>query len=74
MARYIIRASFSAKGCALRLEKMHLVPQERMIYIPANDPSDGAKIVYRSKDGKTSKAFDAMDWPHGEPGCKHSPS
>jgi hypothetical protein len=33
-----------------------------MTYIPANDSSDGAKVVYESKDGKTSKAFDAMDW------------
>ncbi len=47
MARYIIRASFS---------------QERMTYIPANDSSDGAKVVYESKDGKTSKTFDALDW------------
>jgi len=47
LARYIIRASFS---------------QERMAYIPANDSSDGAKVVYESKDGKTSKIFDALDW------------
>ena len=47
LARYIIRASFS---------------QERMTYIPANDSSDGAKVVYESKDGKTSKTFDALDW------------
>jgi len=47
LARYIIRASFS---------------QERMAYIPANDFSDGAKVVYESKDGKTSKTFDALDW------------
>jgi len=31
-------------------------------YIPANDSSDGAKVVYESKDGKTSKTLDAMDW------------
>ena len=47
LARYIIRASFS---------------QGRMIYIPANNSSDGAKVVYELKDGKTSKTFDAMDW------------
>ena len=48
LARYIIRASFS---------------QERMTYIPANDSLDGiAKVVYESKDGKTSKSFDALDW------------
>jgi hypothetical protein len=23
------------------------------------------------KDGKTSKTFEALDWPRGEPGCKH---
>ncbi len=33
-----------------------------MTYIPANNSSDGAKVVYESKDGKTSKVFDAMDW------------
>jgi len=47
LARYIIRASFS---------------QERMTYIPTNDSSDGAKVVYESKDGKASKTFDALDW------------
>ena len=33
-----------------------------MTYIPTNDSSDGAKVVYESKDGKTSKTFDALDW------------
>ena len=47
LAHYIIRADFS---------------QERMTYIPANDSSDGAKVVYESKAGKTSKAFEAVDW------------
>jgi len=47
LARYIIRASFS---------------QERMAYIPVNDSSDGAKVVYESKDGETTKTFDALDW------------
>jgi hypothetical protein len=48
LARYINRASFS---------------QERMNYISASDSSDGvAKVVYASKDGKTSKTFDALDW------------
>ena len=42
LARYIIRASFS---------------QERMAYIPANDTSDDTKVVYESKDGKTSKTY-----------------
>jgi Putative transposase len=46
--RYIIRASFS---------------QERMMYVPAHDSADGkAKVIYESKDGKTSKTFDALDW------------
>ncbi len=46
--RRIIRASFS---------------QERMIYIPANDSSDGvAKVIYQSKDGTSTKTFDALDW------------
>ena len=48
LARYIIRASFS---------------QERMIYVAAKDSSDGvAKVIYQSKDVKTSKTFDALDW------------
>ena len=48
LARYIIRASFS---------------QERMTYIPAHQSSDGtAKVVYESKDGRTQKTFDALDW------------
>ena len=48
LARYIIRASFS---------------QERMIYIAANDSSDGvSKVIYQSKDGTSTKTFDALDW------------
>lgn len=48
LARYIIRACFS---------------QERMTYIPSNAGScGGAKVIYRSKDGKTSKIFGALDW------------
>jgi len=53
LARYIIRASFS---------------QERMTYIAANDSCDGvAKVIYKSKDGRSTKTFDALDgylsWP-----------
>ena len=48
LARYIIRACFS---------------QERMTYMPAKDTSDGqAIVIYRSKDGITSKTFKALDW------------
>ncbi len=48
LARYIIRASFS---------------QERMTYIAADKSADGtAKVIYESKDAKTSKTFDALDW------------
>jgi len=48
LAQYIIRAPIS---------------QERMIYIPANKSKDGvAKVIYESKDGKTTKTFDALDW------------
>ncbi len=28
-----------------------------MAYIPVNDSSDGAKVVYESKDGETTKTF-----------------
>lgn len=48
LARYIIRASFS---------------QERMTYIPANESSGRvSKVIYASKDGKSSKTFNALDW------------
>ncbi len=48
LAKYIVRASFS---------------QERMLYIPAEkSPVGTAKVVYRSKDGKTGQTFDALDW------------
>jgi len=48
LARYIIRASFS---------------QERMTYVAVQDTSDRiAKVIYQSKDAKTVKTFDAMDW------------
>jgi hypothetical protein len=47
-ARYIIRACFS---------------QQRMTHIAAADTLDGqAKVIYRSKDGRTSKTFEALDW------------
>ncbi len=48
LAKYTIRASFS---------------QERMLYIPAEKSPDGiAKVVCRSKDGRTEQTFDAIDW------------
>ena len=34
-----------------------------MTYITAQDSSDGlAKVIYQSKDAKTTKTFDALDW------------
>ena len=48
LASYIIRASFS---------------QERMTYIAASDSSDGvSKVIYQSKDGTSTKTFNALDW------------
>jgi hypothetical protein len=48
LASYIIRASFS---------------QERMRYIPEDQSSGStAQVIYQSKDGKTAKIFDAIDW------------
>lgn len=48
LAHYVIRAAFS---------------QERMSYITNDQSPDGiAKVIYQSKDGRTSKTFDAMDW------------
>ena len=49
LARYIIRACFS---------------QERMVYISVGESTDGAaKVIYTSKDGRTRKTFEALDWP-----------
>ncbi len=48
LAKYIIRACFS---------------QQRMVYIPVGNTADGvAKVIYTSKDGRTQKTFDALDW------------
>jgi hypothetical protein len=48
LAKYIVRASFS---------------RDRMTYVPAEIANDGvAKVVYRSKDDRTEKTFDALDW------------
>jgi hypothetical protein len=48
LAKYIVRACFS---------------EQRMIYIPVEKSSDGtAKVIYTSKDGRSRKTFDALDW------------
>ena len=48
LAGYIIRASFS---------------QERMTYIAADQSADSvAKVIYQSKDGTSTKTFEALDW------------
>ena len=48
LARYIIRVSFSL---------------ERMTYIAVDDSADGtAKVLYKSKDGKAIKTFNALEW------------
>lgn len=47
LSRYVIRASFS---------------QERTTYNRAGDSSDAvAKVIYESKNGKTTKTLDALD-------------
>ncbi len=34
-----------------------------MTYVAAQDSSDGVgKVIYQSKDAKTTKTFDALDW------------
>jgi len=38
--------------------------QERMTYI-----TEEAKVVYRSKDGKNEKTFDALEWLAAMPAC-----
>ena len=52
LARYIIRASFS---------------QERMTYIPANDSSDGAKVVYEAAIEKILRHLGLWET------CNHDP-
>jgi hypothetical protein len=48
LAKYIVRACFS---------------QEGMIYIPVEKLSDGAaRVICTSKDGRSRKTFDALDW------------
>jgi hypothetical protein len=48
LARYIIRACFL---------------QERMVYISVAEATDGAaKVIYTTKDGRTRKIVDALDW------------
>jgi Putative transposase len=41
--------------------------QKRMTYVP-----DQAKVIYRSKDGKSDKAFDALEWLAAM--CSHVPN
>ena len=37
--------------------------QERRVYVPAEDSADGvAKVVYTSKDRKSRKVFNTLDW------------
>ncbi len=45
-----------------------------MTYLPAKDSLDGqAKVIYNSKDGRTSITFEALDWSRRRAaGCKHS--
>jgi hypothetical protein len=34
-----------------------------MTYVAANNSSDGvSKVIYQSKDGRSTKTFDALDW------------
>jgi len=59
LARYIVRAPFS---------------QERMTYFPSGQAENAvSKVIYRSKNGKASKTFTALDWPRQKTaGCEHS--
>jgi len=41
--------------------------QERMTYLP-----DESQVLYRSKDGKNEKTFDALEWLAAM--CSHVPS
>jgi hypothetical protein len=34
-----------------------------MTYVAANNSSDGvSKVIYQSKDGRSTKTFEALDW------------
>ena len=34
-----------------------------MAYVPASESFDGvARVIYKAKDGRTTKTFPAMDW------------
>ena len=59
LARYIIRACFSL---------------ERVVYIPVGESTDGAaKVIYTSKEGRTRKSFEALDWPRRRDVTTRSP-
>jgi hypothetical protein len=59
-------------GCFLNTDSFSMAPafivracfsQERMIYVPDKESDDGvAKVVYISKDRKSRKVFNALDW------------
>ncbi len=39
------------------------VSQEKMVYVPVEESTDGiAKVVYTSIDKKSRKTFNALDW------------
>jgi hypothetical protein len=47
----------------LALSSATSCPQKRMTYLPAKDTLAGqAKVIYKSKDGRISKTFEALDW------------
>ena len=52
----IPKLAFKYKGMVIGLG-------QGMTYIAANDSCDGvSKVIYQSKDGTTTKTFDALDW------------
>lgn len=63
LVRYIIRA-FLSRLCPIDRRDFS---QDKMTCIP-----EESKVIYRSKDGKEEKVFDALEWPRRQAGCKHS--
>ena len=63
LARYIIRA-FLSRLCLVNRRGFS---QERMTYFPQD-----SKVVYRSKNGKEDKIFDALEWLAAM--CSHVPN
>jgi hypothetical protein len=62
LARYV--ACLRRKACRRGRQVRASFSQERMTYLP-----DESQVLYRSKDGKNEKTFDALEWLAATPAC-----